>query len=149
MKLRPRGLTVAGGPGGPQEESDGGPDKNGAFLNGLEGCGRTNTALGCEMPAGVGRLKLLSCEGLRDPPPLPDPDPEHALDPEPEADPESADEVERAEDRYVGGTVVGWQPPGWHPGPLQLDPPSMEEVVVLAQLKSPMVEGGPSDSGGP
>ena len=121
VKLIPRGFTVAG------ERSD--PEERRAFLYGLEGCGRTeitiltikhfdhalvlfqinhlpNTAFGCEIPAGgLGTLKLFSCDGLRDPAPLPEPDPEQPLEPELGADPESAEEVERAEDRYVGGAA--------------------------------------------
>lgn len=100
VKLIPRGFTVAG------ERSD--PEERRAFLYGLEGCGRTNTAFGCEIPAGgLGTLKLFSCDGLRDPAPLPEPDPEQPLEPELGADPESAEEVERAEDRYVGGAAPG------------------------------------------
>ena len=49
-------------------------------------------------------MKLLKFEGLRDPPPaLPEPlfEPQ-VLEPEPETDPESAEEVDMAEERYVG-----------------------------------------------
>ena len=37
----------------------------------------------------------------------------------------------------------------WHPPHDIAEPPSIEEVVVLPQLKSPLVEGGPSDPNGP
>ena len=77
-------------------------DTNGR-LKGLEGPGRTNTALGCERPLGGWAEKLLKLEGRREPPPaLPDPDTEpepHVRDPEPETEPESAEEVDTAEER--------------------------------------------------
>jgi len=112
-------------------------------LNGLEGWGRTKTAFGCDIPGGR-LLKLFKFEGLRDPPlPEPaDPDP-HVLDPEPDTDPESPEEVDIADDKYVGPWLV------WHPPQDIAEPPSMEEVVVFPQLKSPFVEGGPSEPAGP
>ena len=86
-------------------------------------------------------MKLLKFEGLLEPPPalqLPLLDPQ-VLEPDPDTEPESAEEVDMAEEREVGP----W--PGWQPlqEPRTL-PPSMEEAVVLPQLKSPRVEGGPS-----
>jgi len=66
--------------------------------------------------------------------------PEYALEPDPEALPLSAELVDMAEDMYWSGWAV-WQQ-------LRAEPPSILEVVVLAQLKSPLqVEGGPSEYG--
>ena len=115
-------------------------------------------------------MKLLKLLGRREPPPaLPEPplfEPQ-VREPEPDTEPESAEEMsDIAEERYtaVPGAAAGCGPGfppqcgGITPGfplwwqPLQLPstlPPSSEEpvLVVLPQLKSPMVEGGPSDPG--
>ena len=102
VKCRPRGLTVAAG-----EESSVSAWSHGVLdmkgrLKGLEGAGRTKTALGWVIPDGGWLVKDLKLEGLLGPPPaLPDP-PEfepHVRDPEPETEPESAEEVDMAEER--------------------------------------------------
>ena len=106
-------------------------------------CYSPKTAFGWDIP-GEWFVKLFKFDGLRDPP-LPEPaepDPQ-VLDPDPVTDPESPDEVDIADDKYVG-PWLGWQPPQ-----LMAEPPSIDDVVVFAQLKSPLVEGGPSDPNGP
>jgi hypothetical protein len=107
--------------------------------------------------------KLLSWEGRRaGPPPQPPlptalpPLPLHARLPLPDAAlPLSADDVDIADDMYCDccccTTEAGPPPP---PAPPQLraeppPPPPSEEVPVVAQVKSPMVEGGPPPASEP
>jgi len=65
--------------------------------------------------------------------------------PLPEAEEESPDDVDIAEERYVGGNCGGGTICA--PPMPNTDPPSTEDVVTAA--KSPMVDGGPSDGAYP